>query len=109
MNCCVTPLGVLGLAGVTAIETSVAAVTLRVALPLSPWHTVGIAQVAVILEVPTLIAVASPETLRVATAGVAVAQVTSAVISDVELSVKVATALNTCETPAGMEGKEGVT
>ncbi len=65
------------------------------ALPPSPWHTVGIAQVAVIFEVPTLTAVATPEPLTVATAGVAVAQVTSAVISAVELSVKVPMALNT--------------
>ena len=65
-----SPLAIDGFAGVTAMETSVAVVTVRVAAGL-----VTPADVAVMLEVPTATAVARPEELMVATAGVAEFQV----------------------------------
>ena len=70
MNCCVRPLAMDGFVGVTVIETSVALVTVRVAAGL-----VMPLDAAVMLEVPTVTAVARPEELMVATAGVAEFQV----------------------------------
>ena len=74
----------LGVAGVTWIDTNVAAVTVRVVLP------VIVPLVAEMVVVPTLAAVASPLVpavlLIVATAGLEEAQVTCCVRSWVELS-----------------------
>ena len=66
VNCWVSPLAMLGFVGVTAIDTSVAAVTVSVAVLL-----VTPLEVAVIAEVPVAIPVARPPVLMVATAGVA--------------------------------------
>jgi hypothetical protein len=60
VNCCVAPLVIDGFAGVTAIDCSVAAVTVRVVDPLIP------PDVALIVEVPTPAPVASPAALIVA-------------------------------------------
>jgi hypothetical protein len=49
-NCCVVPSGITGIAGVTAIETSVAGFTVTVVVPL----TVPIAAVTLVLPTPTL-------------------------------------------------------
>jgi hypothetical protein len=54
VNCCVPPGAIVKLAGVTAIETSVAAVTVRTVDPLTE------PEVAVIVDVPTETAVANP-------------------------------------------------
>ena len=62
VNCRVRPLAIEGLAGVTAIETRVAAVTVSVAAGL-----VMAPEDAVMLEVPAVTADASPEALIVAT------------------------------------------
>jgi hypothetical protein len=95
----VTPSATLGLAGVTAIETSVAAVTVSV----SAGDTMA-PRVAVMLVVPTVSVVAKPllgdVLLMVATAGVPEAHVTADVISAVLLSWKVPVALNCCGEPA---------
>jgi hypothetical protein len=61
VNCCVLPLAIDGVAGVTAIDTRVAAVTVSVVLP----ETVP--AVAWIVVDPRLTAVASPAVLIVAT------------------------------------------
>lgn len=54
VNCCVVPFGIDGVAGVTEIEESVAAVTVMVVEPeMVPW-------VAEIVAVPTPAAVARP-------------------------------------------------
>ena len=63
-----------GLAGVTAMDTSVAVVTVSVSAGL-----VMAPDVAVMLDVPMVTAVARPDELIVATAGVAEFQVAEAV------------------------------
>ena len=104
MNCSVTPSATLGLAGVTAIDTSVAAVTVSV----SAGDTMA-PRVAVILVVPAVSVLAKPALLMVATAGVPEAQVTADVKSAVLLSWKVPVALNCCGEPAATLGFTGVT
>ena len=74
-------MAMLGLAGVTAIETSAAAVTVSTVEPVMPLN------VALIFEVPAPTAVASPVLETVATDVVADAHVTWLVRSWVELSV----------------------
>jgi hypothetical protein len=65
VNCLVCPFAIDGFAGVTAIDTSVAAVTVSVSAGLvTPFSD------AVICDVPTPIPVASPAELIVATPGV---------------------------------------
>ena len=61
VNCSVVPFAIEGFAGVTAIDTSVAAVTVRVVEPLMP------PDVASILLVPAATAVANPPAEMVAT------------------------------------------
>ncbi len=61
MNCWVEPFAIDGFAGVTAIDWSVAAVTVRIVEPETP-------SVAVIVEVPGDMAVARPVALIVAVA-----------------------------------------
>jgi hypothetical protein len=81
MNCCVCPLTMLGFAGVTARETSVAAVTVNtVEPPIAP-------EVALMALVPTPTPVASPPAAIVAAAGVADVQVTEFVRFCVLLSL----------------------
>src|SRR5437870_11805462 len=61
VNCLVVPTAMLELAGVTAIETRVAPVTLRVAVPVTE------PEVALMVAVPTPTPVAKPEEWMVAT------------------------------------------
>ena len=86
MNCSVSPLAILGLGGVTWIETRVAGVTLSVAAGETTWP-----EDAVMLVEPTPAAVArpyEPEALLIlATLPFEEAQATEAVRSCVELSV----------------------
>jgi hypothetical protein len=63
VNCCVVPALIEGFAGVTAIETRVAAVTVNVV------EAVTLPTVALMLELPTPVVVARPVALMVATPG----------------------------------------
>ena len=103
VNCCVLPAGTDGFAGVTAIDDSVAAVTVNVVEPTTA------PLVALIVDVPTFTAVASPAALIVAFAGVPDAHVTLPVRSCIELSLNVPIAVNCCVFPAGTDGFAGVT
>jgi len=80
-NCCVPPLIIEGFAGVTAIETSVGAVTVRVVEPLID------PDVAEIVVVPVPAAVASPALEIVAAAVFVEPQVTEPVRFCVLLSL----------------------
>ncbi len=96
----------LGVAGVTAMEVMVfvvAAVTVSVALPLTPIRE------AVIVLDPAATAVASPAALIVAAALLLDVQVAVEVTFAVELSLYVAVAVNCCVAPAVMLGVAGVT
>ena len=75
VNCWVTPTGMLGLAGVTAMEDRVAEVTVRAALPET------IPEVAVMIVAPAATAVARPLLLTVATNVFDEVQITCVVIS----------------------------
>jgi hypothetical protein len=93
VNCCLSPLATLGVAGVTAMETSAAALTVSVVFP------VTLPEVAVMVVVPVARVVARPLAAMVAVVGVDDAQVTDDVRSSVELSVYVPVAVNCCERP----------
>jgi hypothetical protein len=80
VNCTVVPAVAVGVAGVTAMDFKVAAVTVSVVLPETP------PDVAEIVELPAATAVATPEALIVAVAGVPEAHVTDAVMFFVLLS-----------------------
>ncbi len=81
VNCWVSPLGTVGLAGVTAIDSRTAALAVSVVEPVTP------SSVALIEEVPlAATAVARPPAVMVATEVVADAQVTVPVRFSVELS-----------------------
>src|SRR5262249_61080613 len=80
VNCWVGPLAMLGLAGVTAIDSRAAAVTVRVVDPLM------LPIVALIFELPVPTAVARPAVEMVATEVVAEAQGTWPVRSSLALS-----------------------
>lgn len=102
MNCFVVPTAILEFAGVTAIETRVAALTVREALPVTPPDTALI----VVLPVPT--AVANPAEVTVATPGAEedhVIEVSNCVLP----SSKLPTALNCCVVPTAIEGVAGLT
>ena len=104
VNCCVAPLAIVGLTGVTAIDCSVAAVTVNTSAgdvtPLSA---------AVMLLVPTPTPVASPPAVMVATVVVAEFQLTDAVMFAVLLSLYVPVAVNCCVAPLAIVGLTGVT
>src|ERR1700722_8782395 len=97
----------LGVAGVTAIDTNVAEVTVSKVLPAMP------ALRAAIVVLPTAAPLASPceplALLTLATLGSLEDQVTCVVRSCVELSEKVPVAVNGRLTPFGMLGVAGVT
>jgi hypothetical protein len=107
VNCCAVPKAIEGFPGVTAIDTSTAAVTLRVVLPLTE------ADVAVIVAVPVPTLVASPfwlvTLLMVATLGVSLPHSTLSVTFCVVPSVKVPVAVNWSVVPRGVLGIAGVT
>jgi len=78
----VVPLEIVGFTGVTAMDCSVAAVTVRVVEPVTPLS------VALISEVPVFTPVASPPgEVMVATEGVADSQFTVPVMLAVLLSL----------------------
>ena len=79
-NCCVVPAASDGAPGVTAIETNVAPVTVRVVIPVTP------PLVAEMTDMPLATPVATPAAVIVAVAGMADAQVAVAVRSFVVLS-----------------------
>lgn len=107
VSCFVRPSGMLGFVGVTAIETSVAGVTVSAAVPLI------VPSVAVIVVAPTAAAVARPRE-PAAFEIVAVAtrlddHVTCVVRSWVVRSVYVPIAVNCCVVPFAIDGATGVT
>ena len=85
VNCCVVPLAIDGLAGLTAMDTRLAAVTVRVVLPAM------LPRVALMVVVPTAAPEASPSEPAaldtVATPRTEVPQVTLVVKFWVELSL----------------------
>jgi hypothetical protein len=103
VNCRVSPVASEELAGVTAMDTKVAAVAVS---PVDPWM---LPEVAVMVVVPGATAVASPAALIVAAAGVLEAHVTLAVSFCVVPSLNVPVAVNCCVVPAASEGFVGVT
>jgi hypothetical protein len=95
-----------GLDGVTARDTSIAGVTVRVVLPEMP------PPVALIIVWPDAAAVAKPfepTALLIAAAAVEELQVTDVVISWVELSEYVPVAMNCWVVPRAMPGFVGAT
>jgi methylglyoxal synthase len=103
VNCCVAPLVIDGFAGVTAMDCSVAAVTVRSVEPEIDDD------VAVMVEVPTPAPVASPDALIVAVAVVPELHVTVLVRFCVVPSLNVPVAVNCCVAPLVIEGFAGVT
>ena len=75
VNCCCLPAAIDGLAGVTAIETRVAAVTVKLVVPLME------SEVALMVAVPAATAVAPPLLLMVAMEGALEVQLTEPVRS----------------------------
>jgi hypothetical protein len=103
VNCWVAPLVIEGFAGVTAIDCSVAAVTVSTVDPEIDDD------VAVMVEVPTPAPLARPAALIVAVAVVPDDQVTLDVRFCVEPSLKVPVAVNCCVAPLMIDGFAGVT
>ncbi len=103
MNCLVVPVGMLGLVGVTAMDTSVAGVTVNASDPeMFP-------EVAVTVVEPAAAAVAKPELLIGATAVLDELQTTVVVRSCVVLSENVPVAVNCLVVPLAILGFAGVT
>jgi hypothetical protein len=107
-NCLVVPFATLGEAGVTAMDRSVAGVTVRI----TPGD-VTVPRLAVIDVVPAATAVTTPfdpvTLLIVAVAGTEDVQVTLGVRFWVELSLYVPVAANCCVVPLAILGTVGVT
>jgi len=103
VNCSVLPFAIEGFAGVTAMDTSVAAVTVRVVDPVMPPET------ALIVLVPVATPVANPPAVIVATVVVTELHVAVLVKFCVELSENVPVAVNCCFVPLAIEGFAGVT
>jgi hypothetical protein len=104
LNCFVVPFAIVGLPGVTAIDTNVAAVTVNV----SPGLVTPLSA-AVICDVPVPTPVASPALFKVATVVVTEFHVTLAVRFCVLLSVYVPVAVNCSVVPFAIDGLAGVT
>src|SRR6202030_3411595 len=103
VNCCVPPFGTEGFAGVTAIDTSVAAVTVSVVLPVMPLEA------AWMVVVPVPPAVPKPAALIVATVTAEELHVAVLVRFCVVPSLKVPVAVNCRVPPFGTDGFAGVT
>jgi hypothetical protein len=103
VNCSFVPFAIEGFAGVTAIDTSVAAVTVRVVEPVMPPET------ALIVLVPAATPVANPPAVIVATPAVTELQAAVPVKFSVELSENVPVAVNCSFVPFAIEGFAGVT
>ena len=107
VNCCVVPNAIDGVAGVTANDTSAAAVTVSVVDPLTP------PTLAVMFALPTPAPLATPgvgpPVLIVLTPGVSELHSTVLVIFCVLPSVYVPVAVKARVVPSGMTGTAGVT
>ena len=104
VNCWVVPFAIDGLTGVTAIDTSVAAVTVNVSAGLvTPLNA------AVICDVPTPMPVAKPAELIVATPVVPDTHVACVVRFCVLLSEYVPVAVNCSVVPLAIDGLTGIT
>jgi hypothetical protein len=103
-NCCVAPAMILGVDGVTAMETNVD-VCPDIVKVVEPEMRPDIAAT---LVVPALIAVARPAFERLAMLVFDELHVTDPVISCLVLSEYVPVAANCCDAPVGMEGSAGV-
>jgi hypothetical protein len=102
-NCCVVPFTIEGVAGVTAIDCSVAAVTVRVVEPFT------VPEAALMDEVPTAAPVARPAAVIVAVAVFDELHVAVLVRFWVVPSLNVPVAVNCCVVPFTTEGFAGVT
>jgi len=103
VNGCVVPSGMVGMAGVTAMETRTAGVTVRVVEPaIDP-------EVAVTPVLPGATLVTRPCALTVAMLPSAVLQVAELVRSRVLPSLYVPVAANGCVVPRAKDGFAGVT
>ena len=103
VNCWVTPLGMVGSAGVTAMEDRFAEVTVRVVLPEI------VPEVAVMVAVPAAMAVARPLLLTVDTDVSDELQVTCEVISPLGAVANSPLAVNCWVDPTDRVGLAGVT
>ena len=102
MNCCVVPRGTDGIAGVTAMETSTAGVTVTVVEPvIEP-------EVALTLVLPNPTLLNTPCVLTVAMPEFVVLQVAEFVSSRVLPSVYVPVAFKACVVPSAKEEFAGV-
>lgn len=97
------PAGTAVVTGFTAMDTTVAGVTVRRVDPFTSLSA------AVIMDVPTERDVAKPAGLTLATAGLAELQLTEVVRSCWLPSVNVPVATNCCVVPDAMEGLAGLT
>jgi hypothetical protein len=107
VNCCVVPNAIDGVAGVTANDTSTAAVTVSVVDPLTP------PTLAVMFALPTPTPLATPgvgpPVVIVLTPGVSELHSTVLVMFCVLPSVYVPVAVKACVVPSEMTGTAGVT
>jgi len=103
VNCCVMPKGIVDPAGLIAIDTSTAAVTVSTVDPLT------LPALAVIVAVPIPTPLASPALLIVAVATVSDVQLAVLVRSCWLPSLNVPVAVNCCIVPFASEGAAGVT
>jgi hypothetical protein len=108
VNCSLLPAAMLELAALRAIDTTVAGVTVNVALPERLLQTLATLQVAVIVAVPALTALASPPVLTVASNVFDEVHDRSLVRSWVVLSEKIPVAVSCWLVPAAMLGIGGV-
>jgi hypothetical protein len=106
-NCCLVPLAIDGVAGVTAIETKFAGVTVSVVLPLIPPIAAEMLVLPVVRPLARPFESAAFET--VATAAMLDAHVTLSETSWVEASSKKPVAMNCCWVPLAIDGTGGVT
>ncbi len=102
VNCLVVPMAMLGFAGVTAIETRLAPVTVSDVLPLTA------PDVAIMVVVPVPVLVARPEAFTDATLMFEEDHVTEGSCC-VLPSSKIPVAINCCVVPSAMEVLAGVT
>lgn len=102
VNCCAVPVAMVGLVGVTDMDCSIAAVTVRVV------DAVVIPSVATIVVVPTAFALATPELLIVAISGFEELQLICVVRSFVEWSEVKPVALHCRVVPLATMGLVGV-
>lgn len=101
VNCCVRPAEIEGFAGITAIDTSAGAVTIKVV------EAVTEPEAAPIVVLPCASAAASPEEPIVAAAVFEELHATALVISRVVPSVRVPVAANCLLRPAATDGFAG--